>query len=146
MFQSKWGWHPCDWATFRLLKKLNAACEAARRRFAAWQRWRRKMPHNRVIRRWLRDAEGRRIGCEIVGPLPEPVLPALFCLRRQVQSFWGEDGRPLAEGRLVEEVVFDDRGIPDAYRTARKPAASANEVQPLRLTADIRSLVSELPD
>ncbi len=134
--QSRWGWHPCDYATFRLLKRLRRACEEARRQFAAWRRWQRKMPHNRVVRRWLRDEQGRRIGCEIVGPLPEPPLSPLFCVRRLMPSFWSEDGKPLPEARLVEDVVFEDRGILEAYRTARKPAVSQETVQPLRLTVE----------
>jgi hypothetical protein len=134
--QLRWGWHPCDYATFRLLKRLNRACEEARRQFAAWQRWHRKMPHNRVVRRWLRDGQGRRIGCEIVAPRPEPPLSPLFCVRRLTPSFWGQDGKPLKEARLVEEVVFDDLGIPTAYRTARKPASSPEMVQPLSLAVE----------
>src|SRR5947209_1054995 len=77
--QSRWGWHPCDYATFLLLKELNRLYERALRQFAAWRRWQRKMPHNRVIRRTIVDAHGRKIGAEIVGPMPEPQLPPLFC-------------------------------------------------------------------
>ena len=25
---SRWGWHPCDYATYRLLKRLHHVCEA----------------------------------------------------------------------------------------------------------------------
>src|SRR6516225_8096333 len=113
-FRSKWGWHPCDYATFALLKRLHAAYWRALRQYAAWQRWRRKMPHNRVLRRRIRDEQGRKIGVEVIGPWPEPPLPAGFCTRRQVLTHWSEDGKPLKEGRLTEEVVFDDRGIPEA--------------------------------
>jgi hypothetical protein len=144
--QSRWGWHPCDYATFRLLKRLHRACETARRQVAAWHRWHRKMPHNRVVRRWLRDSLGRRIGCAVVGPLPEPPLSPPFCVRRLIPSFWSEDGRPLAEARLVEDVVFGDLGIVEAYRTARKPAASPEEVRPLAFTAEeLHRLAAELP-
>jgi len=143
--QSRWGWHPCDYATFRLLKRLHRACEEARRRFAAWQRWHRKMPRNRVVRRWLRDGQGRRIGCEVVGSRPEPSLSPLFCVRRLVPSYWSEDGKPLQEARLVEDVVFGDLGIVEAYRTARKPAASPEEVRPLPFTGqELQQLAAEL--
>jgi hypothetical protein len=144
-FRSKWGWHPCDYATFVLLKRLHAAYWRALRRYATWQRWRRKLPHNRVLRRRIRDEQGRRIGAEVVGPWPEPPQPALFCTRRQVLTHWGEDGRPLKEGRLTEEVVFDDLGIPEAYRAARRPAPTEGEVARLRLTEeDVRRLAAEL--
>jgi len=145
--QSTWGWHPCDYATFRLLKRLHRACEEARRQFAAWQRWRRKMPHNRVIRRWLRDDQGRRIGCVIAGPRPEPSLSPLFCVRRLTPSFWSEDGKPLKEARFVEDVVFDDRGLQTAYRTARKLAASPETVQPLSIAVEeLQRLAADLPE
>jgi hypothetical protein len=134
--QSRWGWHPCDYPTFQLLKRLHHACEEARRQVAAWQRWHRKKPHNRVVRHWLCDGQGRRVGCEIVGPRPEPPLSPPFCVRRLVPSFWSEDGRPLAEARLVEDVVFGDLGIVAAYRTARKPAASPEAVRPLSFTLE----------
>ena len=144
-FRSRWGWHPCDYATFVLLKGLHAAYWRAVRRHAAWQRWRRKLPHNRVLRRRIRDEQGRRVGAEVVGPWPEPSLPPLFCTRRQVLTHWSEDGKPLKKGRLKEEVVFDDLGIPEAYRAARCPAASESEVLPLRLTAeDLRRLAAEV--
>jgi hypothetical protein len=144
-FRSRWGWHPCDYATFVLLRKLHAAYWRALRRYATWQRWRRKMPHNRVLRRRIRDARGRKIGAEVLGPWPEPPLPPLFCARRQVLTFWGEDGKPLKGGRRAEEVVFDGRGIPGAYRAARRPAATEAEVAPLGLTIDeLRWLASEI--
>jgi hypothetical protein len=131
--RSRWGFHPCDYATFLLLKKLNVLCERARRQFAAWQRWHRKMPHNRVLRRKVVDADGRRIGREVVGPMEEPPLSELFRTVRHVRTYWSQDGKPLRDGRLVEEACFDDRGIPEAYRSARRPAGSETDVKPLRL-------------
>ena len=38
--RSKWGYHPCDYATFRLLKAYHAACledYRAHRRHARWE-------------------------------------------------------------------------------------------------------------
>jgi hypothetical protein len=143
-FRTKWGWHPCDYATFALLKRLHAAYWRALRQYSTWRRWRRKMPHNRVLRRRIRDEQGRNVGVTVVGPWPEPPLPPLFCVRRRVLTYWGEDGRPLKEGRLTEEVVFDDLGIPAAYRTARRPAATEADVTPLGLSSDqIRQLVDQ---
>jgi hypothetical protein len=134
--QSRWGWHPCDYATFALLKRLHAAYWRAARQYATWQRWHSKMPRNRVLRRRIRDAQGRKIGSEVVGPWPEPPLPALFCTRRLVLTHWGEDGKPLKEGRPTEEVVFDDLGVLATYRAARRPVATEAEVPPLRLTGE----------
>jgi hypothetical protein len=124
--RSRWGWHPCDYETYLLLKALSARCEKARRQYSAWQRWERKMPHNRVIRRKVKDDQGRVTGREAVGPRPEPPLPALFCRRYQA----------VARGRAAEQVAFSDLGIPAAYRAARKPAATKERVEPLALTAE----------
>ncbi|SRR5579885_148796 len=135
-FRSRWGWHPCDYETFTLLKRLHGAYWRALRQYATWKRWRRKMPHNRVLRRRIRDEQGRKIGSVVVGPWPEPPLPPLFCVRHSVLTHWGEDGQPLPEGRLTEEFVFDDLGIAAAYRAARRPTATEAEVMPLSLTAD----------
>ena len=142
--RSRWGWHPCDYQTYVLLKELNALCEHARRLYATWQRWHRKLPHNRVLRRKIVDTAGRRIGREVVGPWPVPPLNPLFCTRRMVKTYWSAEGKPLQEGRLVEEVVFDDRGIPEAYRQARMPMVTAEQVRPLRLSPEeVRRLAAE---
>jgi hypothetical protein len=143
-FRSRWGFHPCDYETFRLLKQLNRLCEKAQRLHAQWQRWRRKKPHNRLLRRKVRDAEGRVVGREVVGPWPEPPLCPLFCAREQTVSHFDEDGRILREGRRAERVVFHDHGIPAAYRAARRPAPAADQVVPLPLSAeDVRRLAAQ---
>jgi hypothetical protein len=134
--RSKWGWHPCDYNTYRLLKALNRLCEKARRQHAAWDRWQRKLPHNRVIRRAVLDEAGNKVGAEVAGPRPEPPVGLVFCLRKQVLTRWSEDGRPLKTGRMVDTVAFDDHGVPDAYRTARHPKASEEEVEGLRLKVE----------
>jgi hypothetical protein len=130
------------------LKKLNIQCEKARRQYAAWKRWQRKSPQNRVIRRWMLDDQGRRIGATVVGLMPEPRLPPLFSTREKVLTYWSEAGKPLAEGRLVDRVTFTDLGIPGAYRRARMPSTTEEQVPALALTPQaIRSLAAqaELP-
>jgi hypothetical protein len=142
--QARWGWYPCDYATFQLLKALNARCEKARRRFAEWRRWKRKMPHNRLLRRRLVDEDGRKIGVQIVGPKPEPLLDPLFCQRCPVVRHWTEDGRHLREAETVERVSFCDRGIPQAYGAARRPVPCEKLVPPLPLTPkEIRRLAAQ---
>ncbi|OAI54315.1 hypothetical protein AYO44_15180 [Planctomycetaceae bacterium SCGC AG-212-F19] len=135
-FRSRWGYHPCDYSTYLLLKELHRLYEKAHHAYAAWGRWARKEPQNRVRRRYLRNAQGQRIGCELLGPLPEPRLSRLFCTRTEVvQSSSGN--------RLGVRVPFDALGVPEAYRAARKPAATAEEVTPLPWTADeIRRLIA----
>lgn len=48
-YRSKWGFHPCDIETFRLLQRLNHYCMKARIEMGSWKRTLRKMPHNRTI-------------------------------------------------------------------------------------------------
>jgi hypothetical protein len=138
--QSRWGWHPCDYETYRLLKWLHACCVKARRDFAAWQRWRRKQPHNRVVREWIRDEQGRRIGSRVVGPRPEPPLCPIFCVRAHVISQSRQD-------RIGERVSFSSHGIREAYRAARTPLPSEEQVQPLSLTPEaIRRLAAQVEE
>jgi hypothetical protein len=90
---------------------------------AAWRRWSRKLPRNRVRRARLRDALGRRIGYGPPEPVLEPRWPVFFGQLRQLPS-----------GRC--ELALDDRGLAAMYRQARFPQASAELVQPLPVTAE----------
>src|SRR5436309_5226240 len=107
-----------------MLKELNRLWFAARRQAAAWQRWHRKRPHNRVRRRRLRDGQGRPVGSGPPEPVPEPALPPAF-------------------GRLVElpsgrrEVELSDGGIEAAYRLARRPRPTPEGVPPLPIPEDV---------
>jgi hypothetical protein len=140
MYQSRWGWHPCAFETFLLLKELNRHCERARRAFADWQRWARKAPQNRVIRQRIYDDQGRRCGTRVVGPRPEPPLMPLFCERHPVIRHRRRDGQVIREETAC--VRFQDHGIPAAYRQARQPLPSAAAVQTLPLGLEqIRSLL-----
>src|SRR5262245_15407440 len=145
-YRSRWGYHPCDYETFLLLKLLNARWLAAQRRHAQWQRWFRKKPANRVVRRWPRDAQGRKIGSEIVGPQPEPRPCPLFCRHVPAICAWSAAGEYLPGGRTVDGyTLLHQLRIPEAYRAARTPAPTAEAVSPLPLTAaEIRQLASDL--
>jgi hypothetical protein len=57
-YQSRWGFHPCDYATYLQLRRIHKAYWQARRKVAAQRRWARKLPQNR------RD--------------PEPMVPAVL--------------------------------------------------------------------
>ena len=70
--QSRWGYHPCSYETFRKLKQLTALvmkAEATCHRFA---RWFRKSPRNRVSKPRLRNEKGWRIGYGPSTPIPAP--------------------------------------------------------------------------
>lgn len=108
-FKSKYGFHPCDYQTFRKLKAIHKWYWKALRDIADWERWSRKLPKNRVIRRWIRDKYGRKIGFEIVGSKPEPKCCPFFARHNHE---WIED-----------------------YQIARRPRPK-DDVKPLHHTVD----------
>lgn len=132
-FRSRWGFHPCDHATYRKLKLLNLVYERAVRLAHAWDRWHRKAPHNRVCRRRLRDDQGRIIGYAAPVPLAEPPLCAVFSRKVQEQCFVDKLGNYSKQGYLAEKVVTDHVWIATDYPAARKPASAA-VVRPLHVT------------
>ena len=46
-YQSRWGYHPCNYATYLKLRRLHKAYWEGRRLLARWDRWRAKLPKNR---------------------------------------------------------------------------------------------------
>jgi hypothetical protein len=126
--RGRWGFYPCSFEVFRALKELYRHWRKAQHAAAVWRRWYRKLPHNRVRRQCLRDAAGRRIGHGPPIPVPEPALPAFTCRKVELPS-----------GRF--EVFLADEDVEAAYRLARYPKPTAEEVVPLPLTEEkIRAL------
>jgi hypothetical protein len=123
--RSRWGYHPCDYATYRLIKRLHWLWFRTLRRLAAWQRWNAKLPHNRVIWRRLRAA-GKPVGWEQVGPWPEPALPAFM-----VEDRWGK--------RVIAHAWIDS-----FYRAAHRPAPEPVESWPLAKIQEIQDLLRQL--
>jgi hypothetical protein len=98
------------------LKELNKRCQKARRQKGAWERWNRKMPHNRVRTQRLVDAEGRVVGFGFPEPMPEPPLKGPFCQKKTLPS-----------GKVV--IVFRGEEIEKAYRQARRPVPALEQVE-----------------
>ncbi len=134
MFRSRWGFHPCDHATYRKLKFLNQVYLQAVRLAHAWARWKRKAPHNRVIRRRIHNEKGQTIGYEAPLPLPEPRICDVFSAKVFERRHVDAQGNFSREGFLEERVATNGHGIPAAYALARMPVADEAMVQPLRLT------------
>ncbi len=136
MFQSRWGFHPCDYSTYRKLKFLHHVYQQALRMAHAWERWKRKDPHNRVERRRIRNAKGQIIGYEPPAPLAEPRLCPIFSHKVLEQRHVDKKANLFREGFLDEKVVTDDVGIAEDYAGARKPVKELAEVRPLRVSVE----------
>ena len=111
VFQSRFGFHSCDYVTFVKLKRLKKLYWQAVRRWAAWRRWDRKeyrffmKPRQYGVRRERSDI-----------PIPEPVC----C--------------PVWQGsRWTSNSILSDYGISAAFEAARHPVAKAEDVKPLGL-------------
>ena len=136
MFQSRWGFHPCDYSTYRKLKFLHHIYQKALRMARAWERWKRKDPHNRVMRRRIRNDKGQTIGYDPPVPLTEPCLCPIFSQKVLERRHVDKKGNVFREGFLDEKVVTDELGIVDDYGSARRPVKELGEVQPLRVSLD----------
>lgn len=57
-YKSRWGFHPCNFETYRKLRRLHKAFWEGRRLLARYARWNAKLPKNRTQ--------------------PEPKVPAVY--------------------------------------------------------------------
>ena len=85
VFQSRWGFHPVSFESSKKLRYINSIFAESQHKAGAWTRWFRKKPHNRVFKRVLKDAQGLKVGKEIVKDdegkpiyLKEPRICSLF--------------------------------------------------------------------
>jgi hypothetical protein len=108
--QSRWGFHPCNYETYKKLKRLNILAIAALCRAAEHNRWERKDPQNRRI---FIGSKGHDGPCRkrdvsksnrLYKPMPEPALAPI-------------------DGSTISNIIAD-------YRNARTPVAES-EVKPL---------------
>lgn len=143
--QGKYGWYPCDWDTYKKLKALNMAYDKALREKAAWERWDRKEPQNRVSRVKLKNSAGEVVGYAAPVPQPEPELTSIFCKKVVKNVKWGKKGGYYKDGKdetfveLYQPPIFPD------YWKARYPVAGEEGVSPLSLKLDaINELYSKL--
>lgn len=143
VFQSKFGFHPCTRETDKKLRFLNGIYQKALSMSAAWERWDRKAPHNRVLRRRLRDEQGRVIGRETVLddqaqpiPMPEPEICPIFSDKMLRKTNWSRDGKYHRTPIEITVVETDGPYILAAARQARKPQPTAEDVRPLPLSEE----------
>lgn len=123
LFKSRWGFHPCDWSTYRKLQYIHACYYDNLKWFAAWQRWARKRPENRVYWKKTRDSKKIADGCR-----PEPSFCWFFirdnlkeALKKNPQAFVNKPSR---------SITLVDRGFIEDYKRAKYPKAE-DQVTPL---------------
>ena len=124
--RSRWGYHPCDRATWLKIKRLRFLWFLTLRRLAAWRRWNNKLPQNRVIWRRIRREDGMPIGWEKIGLRPEPALPEFM-----VRDAWGQ------------RVLAHD-WIETCYRQAKRPTAEPQAAWPAARLVEIAELLGRL--
>jgi hypothetical protein len=131
--EGRWGWHPCDYQTFRKLKLLHKYYWITVRQFSNWKRWDRKEPQNRLIRKWtteeVRLVDGTTASRplkKVVGEIPEPKYCPFFVYSKY--------------GRLM----LTDHKIIENYRNARYPVPQ-DMVKPLTLSIqEIDKMLAEV--
>lgn len=64
--QSKWGFHPISREASQKLRFINGVYAKAQHLAGAWERWERKRPENRVMKRAIKAPDGVKVGTEIV--------------------------------------------------------------------------------
>lgn len=131
VFPSRFGFHPCDYATYRKLKFLNMIYQRAVRLAHAWERWKRKDPQNRVSRRRIRNEKGQTIGYAKSVPVPEPPICPVFSRKVQEKRFVDKMGNHFKEGFLDAKLVTGDPRIAIDYSAARRPVSEQRNVRPL---------------
>lgn len=120
--KGRFGYYPCDYETFKKLKALHKLAWKALYETAAFNRWYRKEPQNRVIRKKIRNSAGQVVGYAAPVARPQPQLTSPFGL-------FGLGGNSGFAGLApeLEDVISD-------YRNARMPRKTPEEVRPLRLS------------
>lgn len=118
--QGKFGFYPCEWETYRKLKRLNFLSLEHRKVFKRHERWELKLPHNRIQRKWTRNEAGQKISCVPGEPITEP--------RKGCDELNGFVKEGMFGLIPIRKIIFDD------YRKARYPQAKAEFVVPLKLS------------
>lgn len=128
--KSRWGYHPCSYETFTLIRKLHRYMWRMCRELGRQRAWERKRPENRK------------------GPRPE-VCPYIRRLDIEITyspSQWSRRCRAEAAEnfRTGNELILPDRGLIELYRSARYPKST--EVPLWENDSSIRPYLQVLPD
>jgi len=135
--QSKWGYHPISREASKKLRFINRVYAAAQHVAGAWERWDRKQPQNRILRRTLKDETGKKYR-EIVKdasgkpvPWPEPEVCPLF---HTTSPGYTESYGSIVWGRAKDNGYGQE--IIEASRQARTPQPTPEDVKPFPFTEE----------
>lgn len=117
--ESRWGHYPCDYETYRKLKYINKWYWETIYARADLERWERKEPQNRVIRRWIRNDKRQKIGHEVVGVRPEPKTCPHFGFNDNKFGYDYELARYPAAKELVRPLANSINQINQMYLRCR---------------------------
>ena len=141
IFEGKHGFYPAPYETYEKLKRLNYLAILHRTLAKNWDRWNRKHPHNRVIRRKIRNDKGQVIGYEVERARPEPFCPNSAPPSKAVVNRGTDRNGGI---RYSREAIFE---IEREYANARHPKPVATDVKPMSLTdAEIDKLLAFFED
>lgn len=128
--QGKYGFYPCNHATYLKLKELNKHVTKALSQCANWYRWARKAPHNRVNRI-------RKTGV-VIGPRLEPTVNPLFFTKKEYETHLSRNGEYFKN--KIKEETLESTGfislIMCDYRNARYPVQDSKDVESLDLSLE----------
>lgn len=125
VFQSRWGYHPCDYQTFKMLKAIKKAFYKAQRQAANLRRWLRKSPHNRFVS--LRTLHRDKSLCKDLKseiPIPEPKVIEFF-IEREVSRWTGET-----------RVFMKNAEFPIECDNAAQPRSKPEDVRPMYFSVE----------
>ena len=150
VFQSRWGFHPFSIQVSRQLRRLNVAYQRALRQAAAWNRWNRKEPQNRVVRPRIRNDKWQVIGYGRAEPVGEPKLCPVFCFMGDRVDYCrgGPDGFTAVKTQVAKNDGGLGHRIWKTARYARTPMPTPEQAirndHDLLTVAEIEDLIRRL--
>jgi hypothetical protein len=125
VFQSRWGYHPVSKEVDKKLRYLNMVYQKTLSLAAAWRRWYRKQPENRIFRPRIKDETGFVVGLGDPVPWKEPEICPIFSYK-ETGLTWDK--------KEYMAVEIDKPDILYAARQARTPCLTPEDVRPLPMT------------
>jgi hypothetical protein len=100
--QGKYGFHPCNYEDFKKIKLLHKHYWIARKRAAAYERYLRKQPQNRLIRK----KDGLALAKPL--PMPQPFFPNVYAqiLKKPIVPLYQQARHPQPTSDQVKMLLI----------------------------------------